>query len=145
MTKELDYYKGNKLIEYETPQWFFDQLNREFEFTLDPCATHENTKCEKYFTVTDNGLEQDWFGNVFMNPPYGRDIRRWVRKAHDEVMKSNAWLVVGLIPSRTDTKWFHRYIYRKAEIRFVQGRIKFLQNGKEAGPAPFPSMVVIWR
>lgn len=128
--------------EWATPQAFFDELNKEFHFTLDPCATAQNAKCSRYFTKEDNGLAQNWSGEtVFCNPPYGRDIRKWVEKAYNEV-QGGAKLVVMLIPARTDTSYFHEFIYNKHEIRFIRGRLHF--NESKAG-APFPSMVVIMR
>lgn len=111
---------------WETPQSFFDELNREFRFTLDACALPSNAKCERYYTPEQDGLKQPWIGRVWCNPPYGRTIYEWVKKASDEVRK-NAEIVVMLIPSRTDTKYFHDLIYNKpnVEIRFVRGRLKF--------------------
>ena len=125
---------------WATPQDFFDELNEEFEFTLDPFATPDNAKCAKFFTKEQDGLKQDWSGErVFCNPPYGRAIGAWVKKCHDEAQKGT--LVVMLIPARTDTSYFHDYIYHKAELRFIRGRLKF--GGASQG-APFPSMVVIY-
>ena len=125
---------------WATPQAFYDQLNQEFGFTLDPCALPDNAKCAKFFTPEDDGLAQDWSGErVFCNPPYGRKIAAWVKKCHDEAQKGA--LVVMLIPARTDTSYFHDYIYHKAEIRFIRGRLKF---GNAEQGAPFPSMVVIY-
>jgi site-specific DNA-methyltransferase (adenine-specific) len=124
-----------------TPQDFFDKLNEEFDFDLDPCALPENGKCENYFTPQQDGLIQDWGGHrVFCNPPYGRTLKNWVRKCFEEGQKPNT-IVVMLIPARTDTSFFHDYIYHHAEIRFVRGRLKF---GGCDDPAPFPSMVVIF-
>jgi site-specific DNA-methyltransferase (adenine-specific) len=110
---------------WSTPQDFFDELDKEFNFTLDPCATSENAKCDKYYTVVENGLNQDWQGHtVFCNPPYGKVIKDWVKKCYEESLKPNT-TVVMLIPARTDTSYFHDYIYRKArEIRFIRGRRK---------------------
>jgi len=127
---------------WETPQVFFDALDREFEFTLDPCALPENAKCSFFFTEKEDGLAQDWGGHtVFCNPPYGRNIVRWVEKCYCERQKPNT-KVVMLIPARTDTSYFHKYIYKIAkEIRFVKGRLKF---GNASNSAPFPSMVVIF-
>lgn len=123
---------------WSTPQEFFDELNREFGFTLDACATPENAKCENYFSPEIDGLSQEWGKNtVWCNPPYGREIGAWVRKASE----SEA-LTVMLLPARTDTKWFHDYIYHKAEIRFIKGRLKF-GDGKNS--ASFPSMIVVFR
>ena len=123
--------------QWATPQWFFDELDREFHFDLDPCADETNHKCDRYFSREENGLTQEWTGRVFCNPPYGREIGKWVKKAAEAKT-----LVVMLLPARTDTKWFHDYIYEKAEIRFLKGRLKF---GGSSNSAPFPSMVVIFR
>lgn len=123
---------------WATPQPFFDALNAEFGFTLDVCATPDNAKCERYYTPEDDGLAQDWGGNtVWCNPPYGREIGKWIEKAAE-----SKTLVVMLLPARTDTAWFHNYIYQKAEIRFIRGRLKF---GGAKNSAPFPSMIVIFR
>ena len=132
---------SSKTDQWSTPQDFYDKLNNEFHFTLDPCADEYNHKCEKYYTEKDDGLKQDWSGEtVFVNPPYGRAIKDWVQKSYDESQKYNT-KVVMLIPARTDTKYFHKYIYHKAEIRFVEGRLKF---GDSKNSAPFPSMVVVF-
>ncbi len=140
MNNELMFSSKTDL--WSTPNDFFDKLNDEFHFTLDPCSTHENAKCYKHFTEEENGLLQDW-GNevVFCNPPYGRQIKYWVKKAYEESQKDNT-TVVMLIPARTDTIYFHEYIYHKAEIRFIKGRLKF---GNAKNSAPFPSMVVIFK
>lgn len=127
---------------WNTPQAFFDELNAEFHFTLDPCANDDNHKCDKYYTEQQDGLLQDWGGQiVFCNPPYGRAIGAWVKKCYEESRKPDT-LVVMLIPARTDTSYFHDYIYHKAELRFIRGRLHF--NEAPQG-APFPSMVVIFR
>ena len=137
MNKELMF--SSKTDNWATPLDFFFFFNKEFCFNLDPCADDENHKCEKYFTKIENGLLKDWTGHrVFCNPPYGREIVQWVKKA--SVESENA-LVVMLLPARVDTKWFHEYIYNKAEIRFVKGRLKF---GDSKNSAPFPSMIVIF-
>ena len=126
--------------ERATPDGFFSGLNKEFHFTLDPCCTKKTAKCRKFFTEKDNGLAKDWGKEtVFMNPPYGREIGSWMEKAYKSSL--NGATVVCLIPSRTDTKWWHDYAM-KGEIRFIKGRLKF--NGME-NPAPFPSAVVIFR
>lgn len=125
---------------WETPQNFFDGLNNEFHFDIDVAALPENAKCRKFYTPADDGLNQPWIGNVWCNPPYGRGIGDWVKKASESARGGAT--VVMLIPARTDTKWFHEYIYNKAEIRFVPGRLKF---GGSKNSAPFPSMVVIFR
>jgi phage N-6-adenine-methyltransferase len=126
--------------EWYTPQATFDALNAEFGFTLDPCCTHENAKCDRHFTQADNGLAQDWGSEVtFMNPPYGREIKDWMRKAYESSL--NGATVVCLVPARTDTAWWHDYSI-KGEIRFLRVRLKF--GGAETN-APFPSAVVIFR
>lgn len=128
---------------WDTPQEFYDALDKEFGFTLDPCADEFNHKCEKYFTKEDDGLSQDWGGEVvFCNPPYGRSVSLWVEKAFNEVYVGDCLCCVMLIPARTDTQYFHRFIYHKAEVRFVKGRIKF---GASTNNAPFPSMIVIYK
>lgn len=125
--------------EWATPQYLFDQLDEEFHFTLDPCCTHENAKCEKHYTKDENGLKQNWNGEtVFCNPPYGKEVGLWAKKC----ATSNAKCVVLLVPSRTDTAWFHDWVYGRAEIRFIRGRVKF--GGAKNG-APFPSMLAIYR
>lgn len=132
---------SSKTHEWETPQHFFDILNDEFHFTLDPCSTHMNAKCEKHYTREEDGLKQSWTGEtVFCNPPYGRELPAWIEKAAKSA--GSGTIVVMLLPARTDTKAFHKYIYNKAEIRFIRGRLKF-GNAKNA--APFPSMVVVFR
>lgn len=127
--------------DWETPQDLFDKLNDEFHFTIDVCASSENAKCEKYFTKEQNGLSQKWEGTIWCNPPYGKHIGLWTRKAlfNSQLVGST---VVMLLPARTDTGWFHAYVYGKAEIRFLKGRLKF---GNSKNSAPFPSMLVIYR
>lgn len=138
MNKELMF--SSRTDQWATPQDFFNALDAEFNFTLDPCSTHENAKCAKHYTKEDNGLALSWANEtVFCNPPYGLELPKWVRKCRDE---SEHATVVMLIPARTDTKWFHDYIYGKAEVRFIRGRLKF---GNSKNSAPFPSMVVVFR
>ncbi len=128
--------------EWYTPLAFFEKLDSEFDFTLDPCCTHENAKCRKHYTLEENGLIQDWSQDVvFMNPPYGRELKEWVKKAYDESLKGAT--VVCLIPARTDTSYWHDYIFEKAgDIRFLRGRLKF---GGSKNSAPFPSAVVVYK
>lgn len=133
---------SSKTDSWATPINFFRELDEEFHFNLDPCADEFNHKCDRYFTVKENGLSQDWGGSsVFCNPPYGREIGKWVEKAY-RTNQEHGNLVVMLLPARTDTKWFHEFIYQKAEVRFVRGRLKF---GDSKNSAPFPSMVVIYK
>lgn len=138
----MEVHYSSKSNEWATPQYLYDDLNRIYEFTLDPCATHENHKCDKYFTIEDDGLNQSWEGHtVFMNPPYGRGIKHWIKKAYEESLKDNT-TVVCLIPARTDTTYWHNYIFPHAnEILFVRGRIKF---GDGTSSAPFPSAIVVF-
>jgi len=132
-------YFTSNTCEWPTPQYLYDELNREFNFTLDPCATVDNHKCAKFFTKENDGLAQDWSGErIFMNPPYGRKIQHWIKK----LAETDAPIRVALIPVRSDTRWFHNYVLGKAEIRFIKGRVKF---GDSKSGAPFPSMVVIYR
>ena len=126
---------------WTTPKAFFEELNNEFKFTLDAFASDENALCESYFTEEQNSLQQDWSGHtVFMNPPYGRMIGKCVAKAWEEAQKGTT--VVALIPARTDTTYWHDYIFGHAtDIRYIKGRLKF---GDGKNPAPFPSAVVVW-
>ena len=128
---------------WSTPQDFFDKLNDEFHFALDVCADENNHKCEHYYTKEIDGLSRPWIGTIWCNPPYGRKIGEWVRRAYISSQIGSA-TVVMLLPARTDTRWFHDYIYNKSniEIRFIKGRLKF---GGCKNSAPFPSMVVIFR
>ena len=129
--------------EWATPQDLYDKLDEEFNFTLDPCATDKNAKCDKYYTIKENGLIQDWSKDVvFMNPPYGREIKHWVLKAYLESKRGA--IVVCLIPSRTDTRYWHDYIFPYAEIRFLKNRMYFKNQDNEGDRAPFPSAVVVF-
>lgn len=128
---------SSKTDMWATPQDLFDELNAEFHFETDVCAVPSNAKCKEYYTPLDDGLSQEWSGVCWCNPPYGREIGKWVEKA-----ATSKALTVMLIPARTDTKWFHEYIYGKTEIRFIKGRLKF---GGAQNSAPFPSMIVVFR
>ena len=124
--------------QWETPQCFFNKLNEEFNFEIDVCADDTNAKCDKYFTEEVDGLNQEWTGTCWMNPPYGRQIGKWIKKAYESSLEGAT--VVCLIPARTDTKWWHEYCM-KGEIRLVKGRLKF---GGSKNSAPFPSAVVVF-
>ena len=130
---------GSDKCEWETPQCLFEELNAIHGFTLDVCALPENAKCERYFTPEQNGLAQKWDGVCWMNPPYGREIGKWIRKAYESSLEGAT--VVCLLPSKTDTRWWHDYCM-KGEIRFIKGRLKF-NNSKS--PAPFPNAIVIFK
>jgi phage N-6-adenine-methyltransferase len=124
--------------EWSTPDDLFERLDAEYHFTLDVCASADNAKCERYFTRVDDALAQIWEGVCWMNPPYGRDLDRWVAKAYDSAQAGAT--VVCLVPARTDTAWWQRFV-PLGEVSFLAGRVKF--NG--AGSAPFPSAVVVFR
>lgn len=143
--KNLKTLLSSENMDWGTPQAFFDDLDKEFGFTLDPCATNKTAKCKTYFTKKTNGLIQDWSQNtVFCNPPYGGEIKHWVKKCYDESQKPDT-TVVMLIPARTDTTYWHEYIFPNAEVRFIKGRLKFEGLQKGSGSAPFPSALVIFR
>jgi phage N-6-adenine-methyltransferase len=127
---------------WATPQEWFDYLNLEFKFDLDPCCVAATAKCDLFYTPAENGLAQPWKGRrVFMNPPYGEAIYDWMKKAHDEC-RDNGALVVCFVPARVDTRWWHDFAAKASDIRFPMGRVKFA--GATAA-APFPVAVVIFR
>lgn len=126
--------------EWSTPQPFFDMLNDEFRFTLDAAASSENCKCDQWFGVEDDALSQPWFGSVWCNPPYGTQIGKWIEKAYRQSLFGAT--VVMLIPSRTETTYWHDYCMNADEIRFVRGRLRFSGHSVNA---PFPSCVVVFR
>lgn len=137
-------YNGNGR-EWETPPEVFGPLHDEFHFTLDPCATADNAKCARYFTEADDGLSKSWSGErVFMNPPYGREVYAWTRKAAEE-SRAGA-LVVGLLPASTDLSWWHDDVVAAgAEVRYIRGRVRFLTGGLYRASGFFASVIVIWR
>ncbi len=132
------HFKSDRL-DWGTPQELFDRLDREFHFTLDVCALPVNAKCRDYFSPREDGLSQKWRGVCYMNPPYGKEIEKWMQKALNESQRGVT--VVCLVPARTDTEWWHKYALQ-GEIRFIRGRVKF--QGATA-TAPFPSAIVIFR
>ena len=127
--------------EWSTPQEFFDRLDAVYNFTLDPCSTHANAKCARHYTAAENGLAHSWQGErVWMNPPYGRVIGHWMKKAYEEA-RDNGALVVCFVPARVDTEWWHRYAAKSTEVRFPCGRVK-----NPTGVAwPFQIAVIIYR
>ena len=127
--------------DWATPQSFFDRLDAEFHFDIDVCADEKTAKCNTYYTVETDGLTQAWNGTCWMNPPYGREIGKWMKKAYESFMYNDA-TVICLVPARTDTKWWHDYAMKASEIRFIKGRLKF---GNATTSAPFPSAVVVFR
>lgn len=133
---KTDVMFSSKTDMWETPQYLFDRYNAIYHFETDVCAIPENAKCAKYFTPEMDGLKQKWSGVCWCNPPYGREIGKWVEKA----ATSDA-TVVMLIPARTDTKWFHDWCLPYGKIEFIRGRLKF---GNATENAPFPSMIVVF-
>lgn len=131
---------SSKTDMWATPQDFYNSLNAKFKFQTDVCAIAENAKCDNYYSPEQNGLEQDWKGTCWMNPPYGREISRWMEKAYVSA-KDNGATVVCLVPARVDTKWWHNFS-AKGEVSFLKGRLKF---GDSKNSAPFPSAVVVFR
>ena len=131
--------------EWETPDYIFKPLDKRFKFTLDPCCTKENAKCEKFYTIKEDGLIQDWGKEVvFVNPPYGREIGKWIKKSYDAA--KNGATVVMLIPARTDTKAWFDYCRIAGDIIFITGRVKFINKGQEKpASAPFPSAIVVFK
>ena len=131
-------FLSSQTVEWATEQAFFDQVNREFNFTVDVAATAENAKCARFYTIDDDGLMADWDGEtVWCNPPYGDRIKDWMYKA-----AVSAATTVLLVPARTDVKWFHEIVLGRAEVRFIKGRLRF---GGSKDRAPFPTMLVIFR
>ena len=127
---------------WETPAIWYKYLHLEFGFTLDPCCQRETAKCDLFFTPNEDGLSQSWADQrVFMNPPYGRELPKWMKKAYVEA-RDNGALVVCFIPARVDTEWWHAFAAKASEIRFPKGRVKFV--GAESS-APFPVAIVIFR
>ena len=127
---------------WATPQQWFDYLNLEFGFTLDPCCWPETAKCKRYYTPDTDGLAQSWQDErVFMNPPYGKELGKWMKKAYEEA-RDNGALVVCFVPARVDTNWWHNYAAKATEVRFPKGRVKF---AGAAASAPFPVAVVVFR
>lgn len=145
MTLTKGLFSSNK-DNWETPQKLFDHLDSIYHFDLDAASDDQNSKCKNHFTVKEDGLKQKWGGHtVFVNPPYGRQISDWVKKAYEESYNENT-VIVMLVPARTDTKWFHDYIYHTAdEIKFIRGRLRFEMHGiPNKSNAPFPSMIVVY-
>jgi phage N-6-adenine-methyltransferase len=132
---------------WKTPQWLLKSLYKVFgTFDLDPCSPSAkrrgaSVRAKVYFTKADDGLSLSWHGNVFVNPPYGRELQAWTAKAKAEVFSGNAQMVCALIPARTDTTWWHRDIVNHATVLFLQGRLSFDDSGQSA---PFPSALVLW-
>ena len=135
MNKDLMFSSNSEL--WETPQELFDRQNEIYRFETDVCALPENAKCNNFYTPEMDGLKQEWKGSCWCNPPYGRQIGKWVEKA-----ATSAATVVMLLPARTDTKWFHDYCLPYGKVEFLKGRLKF-SNSKN--PAPFPSMIVVFK
>ena len=131
---------SSKTDVWATPDDFFAMLDKVFRFETDVCALPQNAKCENFFSPENDGLSQEWKGVCWMNPPYGREISKWVEKAYKSA-KANGATVVCLLPARVDTRWWHDYC-AKGEVHFVKGRLKF---GGAKDSAPFPNAVVVFR
>jgi phage N-6-adenine-methyltransferase len=125
--------------EWETPREFFDAIDAVYHFTVDVCANRSNAKCPRFYTKAEDGLSKEWEGVCWMNPPYGREISLWVKKARDSAIAGKN-VIVCLLPARTDTRWWHDYVIPRAAVRFVKGRVKFSRRG----PAPFPSALAVY-
>lgn len=134
----MAFHFSSKTDLWATPQDFFDKCNEKYNFELDVCASPENAKCPRYFTKDDDGLQQEWSGVCWMNPPYGREIGKWIKKAYEASLSGT--IVVCLLPARTDTRWWHDYC-AKGQVEFIKGRLKF---GGSKSPAPFPSALVVF-
>lgn len=130
MKNNLKVHFSSQKLDWQTPKDVYDKLDDEFHFDFDPCPVNP----------TFDGLSIEWGDSNFVNPPYGREIGRWVKKGYEEYLKCKT--VVFLVPSRTDTKWWHEYLMNADEIRFIKGRIKF---GDSKNSAPFPSAIVIFK
>lgn len=131
--------------DWETPAWIFSELDREFSFTLDAAATRLTRKVERFIGPEEDGLKTPWGGpgsRVWLNPPYGRAVKHWVRRAYEQSREGA--VVVVLVFSRTDTSWWHEYAMKASEIRFVRGRLRFLQDGEEKDPSPAPSCLLVF-
>jgi phage N-6-adenine-methyltransferase len=127
--------------EWSTPQAFFDAVNARHDFTLDACATPDNAKCPVYHTREQDGLAQPWRGRVWCNPPYGREVGKWLEKAWRSVQSGEAEVVVCLVFARTDTTWWHEWAVRANEVEFLRGRLNFGAGNN----APFPSALLVFR
>ena len=125
--------------DWETPQHLFDQLNDDYKFDIDVRASEKNAKCKNYYTIEDDGLSKNWTGVCWMNPPYGREIGKWMRKAYESSKSGST--VVCLVPARTDTTWRHDYAVN-GDVTFIRGRLKF---GGHKNSAPFPSAIVVFK
>ena len=140
------YMATSQTVEWGTPKPLFFELNKEFGFTLDAAAQPYNAKCSTFYTPELDGLKQPWPGRVWLNPPYGAVIAEWVSKALIEITAGKSDLIVMLLPARTDAAWFHKLLAAKAEIRFIQGRLRFEKpDGSRMDSATFPSIIVILR
>lgn len=143
--------KSSKSTEYGTPKDFFDKLNKIFRFSLDPCTTEDNPLgTERFFTLKENGLDQEWNDNTFINPPFGRGIDKWLRTMYEEAMKYPSFNYVMLLPARTDTRWFQDLIVDKYDINnnsviyLLKGRLKFVNPVLNGGSEPHIIGSMLW-
>ncbi len=130
--------------DWDTPQVLFDKLNEEFKFEYDLAASNKNTKCDKFFSKEDDGLKQKWNGVCWLNPPYGDKTSKmvdWIKKAYNDTQFNPNLTVVMLIPARTNTKWFHNFCMKAAELKLICGRPKF---GDSKHGLPQPLILVVF-
>jgi len=146
---ELDIYKGDRAPDWATPRSFLRWLeeNKGFKPNLDAAATVRNTKAPMFFSPSQDGLKQEWFGNVWLNPPYGREIPKWIEKCNQEIKRKEVHSIFVLLPARTDTKWFHDLVMPHAYLVYlIQGRFNHVHKNQVKGAnAPFASMLVVYR
>lgn len=138
MSKKMGVHFSSATEMWATPDEFFKKYDAVYGFKTDVCASPENAKCSSFFTKEQDGLSQEWSGVCWMNPPYGRTIKEWMRKAYESSLDGAT--VVCLVPARTDTAWWHEYAI-KGDIEFIRGRLKF---GGHKNSAPFPSAIVVF-
>ncbi len=138
MAQSLHHINDN----WETPPEVFARYGAPHRLSLDVCAEASSSKCPEYFSPALDGLTQNWSGRVWMNPPCS-NLRAWVAKAFRS--RNHCECIVCLLPARTDTKWFHSYVYRRAAIRFIKGRISFVYQGDTFNRSSFPLMIVTYR
>ena len=143
MSVKNDFLHSSKSSTWQTPDWLFEALNNEFEFTIDVCASSENKKCERFYSESNSCFNYSWEDErCFMNPPYGKDMYRFLQKAYTE-SKRNA-TVVCVLPVRPDSKWWQDFVM-KAEIRYFRQRLKFTLDGKRSDVAPFATAIVVFK
>ena len=143
MTVKNDYLHSSNNMNWETPDWLFDALDKEFEFTVDVCADEKNKKCKRFYSEDNSCLDKNWEDErCFMNPPYGRNLPKFMEKAYNESKKGAT--VVCVVPVRPESKWWQNYAM-KAEIRYFRQRLKFTLTGKRSDVAPFATAIIVFK